>query len=61
MNPATVKLGLFALDQIAKWVEIYITSKRNPSMTMEEADALVKTTQDDAVVVGDAWKEFRNQ
>ncbi len=61
MSPAAIKLGFFALDQIAKWVEIYVDAKNNPEMTMEEVDLLVKKTQDDAANVGQRWTDFRNQ
>ena len=59
MNPAVIKLGFFALDQIAKWVAIALKAKANPGMTEAEVDALVAQTQADTVKLSDDWRAFR--
>ena len=56
---AAVKLGIFALDQIVKWTQVAIEARKNPEMTVEEADALVAKEQRDAANVGSDWDEFR--
>jgi hypothetical protein len=59
MSPATIKLGFFALDQIAKWTVAWTTAKANPDMTEAEIDQLVKDTQGTAVSTSDDWRAYR--
>ena len=59
MSPVLVKLGFFALDQIAKWVSIVMKAQANPTMTEAEVDALVAQTQADTVKLSDDWRAFR--
>jgi hypothetical protein len=59
MNPVVIKLGFFALDQIAKWVETYQAAKANPGMTDAEAAALIAKVQGEAKTTADAWDDFR--
>lgn len=61
MNPTVIKLGFFALDQIAKWVETYQAAQKNPDMTEAEAQALITKTQGEATAVADAWETYRKQ
>lgn len=60
-NEAKVKLGLYALDQIAKWTEMYMKSKGNDSMTEAEADVLIAETQATAIATGKAWDASRGR
>ena len=59
MTPAVIKLGFFALDQIAKWVSVVIKAKANPNMTEAEVNQLVADAQADAVRVSDDWRAYR--
>jgi hypothetical protein len=61
ITPIQVKLGIFALDQIAKFTELYLNSNKNPGMTSEEADALVAQTQADTVRISDGWRASREE
>lgn len=60
MNPAVIKLGFFALDQIAKWVTVAIKAKANPNMTDTEVDQLVLETQVDTIKLSDDWRTYRS-
>jgi len=61
MTPAQVKLSLIALDQIAKWTEMYMNSRDNDQMTEAEADILIAETQADAARTGAAWDASRGR
>ena len=61
MTPAQVKLSLIALDQIAKWTEMYMNSRDNDQMTTAEADILIAETQADAAKTGAAWDASRGR
>ena len=59
VSPTVIKLGFFALDQIAKWISVWMKAKGNPGMTEAEADQLVADTQATTVSVSDDWRAFR--
>lgn len=59
MSPASVKLGLIALDQIAAWTVAYQQAKANPNMTDAEVERLVADTQAQAEQISDAWRKAR--
>ena len=56
---ALIKLGFFALDQIAKWVAVVVKAQANPNMTEAEVDKLVADEQANAVRLSDAWRAYR--
>lgn len=55
MSPASAKLLIYAIDQIANWAVTAQRAKDNPDMTQDEADALVAQVQAETQANVDAW------
>lgn len=51
----SVKLALFAADQIAAWAALLIKARQNTTMTAEESKAAVAAVQAEAAALGAEW------
>ncbi len=60
MSPSSIKLMIFAADQIFKFTALLQQAKDYPDMTPEQAEELKVKTQTDAAAISDAWDAAGN-